>query len=151
MTNKGVRFRIFEKESGREISLSDLALKLSEENNLVYSDIECLAMDPITYEWYLLDECGNYAYIDLGKYEVVIEEASEEDTCVVCGHKLSVHLDEGDGWRCHSFGPDLSQCECFLRKFRDLLGEIDKEFYSYRRRVEDMRKELLKCRNREVE
>ena len=69
--------------------------------------------------------------------------AEKSDTCVVCGHKLSVHIDEGDGWRCHSFGPDLSQCECFLRKNRDFF-DVDLEFYSLEKRVEEMKKELLR-------
>lgn len=44
----------------------------------------------------------------------------KEETCVVCGHKLS-----------------------FLRKYRDLLGEVDLDFYSYEKRVEEVKKELL--------
>ena len=47
-----------------------------------------------------------------------IEEKIPEDICCCCGHKLGSHLDEGDGWRCHSLGSDFYQCECFLRKNR---------------------------------
>ena len=40
------------------------------------------------------------------------------NTCTVCGHKLDNHVDERDGWRCHSIGQDFYQCECYLRKGR---------------------------------
>lgn len=67
-------------------------------------------------------------------------EKSERDVCVVCGHSLSSHVDEGDGWRCHSLGPDLKQCECFLRKRKDL-GEVDLNYYSLGRRLEEALKD----------
>jgi len=38
--------------------------------------------------------------------------------CCVCGHELGMHIDEGDGWRCHSIAADGYQCECWLRKGR---------------------------------
>lgn len=63
-------------------------------------------------------------------------EKVEKDVCVVCGHNLSCHIDEGDGWRCHALGPDLKQCECFLRK-RKGLGEVDLDYYSLKRRIEE--------------
>ena len=47
-----------------------------------------------------------------------IEEEIPEGVCCCCGHKLSTHIDEGDGFRCHSLGQDCFQCECFLRKGR---------------------------------
>ena len=75
------------------------------------------------------------------------EKLNEKDeTCVVCGHPLSCHIDEGDGWRCHCLGADLSQCECYLRKYRDLLGEVDITYYSLERRVEEMKKELFRSK-----
>lgn len=69
----------------------------------------------------------------------------DTDVCCVCGHGLSAHLDEGDGWRCHSLGPDGFQCECYLRKGRGEIEELligDKNFYSLARRVAEMKKEL---------
>lgn len=46
-----------------------------------------------------------------------------EGRCCVCGHLLSHHIDETNGWRCHSLGPDFYQCECFLRKkYDDIRG-----------------------------
>jgi len=38
--------------------------------------------------------------------------------CCVCGHELDMHIDEDDGWRCHSLAGDGYQCECWLRKGR---------------------------------
>ena len=60
--------------------------------------------------------------------------------CIVCGHKLSSHVDEGEYWRCHSIAtPDLLQCECCLRKDR-AGGDIT--FYDWKKRVEERRKEM---------
>ena len=55
-----------------------------------------------------------------------------EEHCIVCGHRLSSHIWEGDGWRCHSLGPDLCQCECFLR-LRDPKQGL--YYYSLERRI----------------
>ena len=41
--------------------LSQLCLDAGLNNNLVYCDIECLLKDGET--WYMLDECGNWAYL----------------------------------------------------------------------------------------
>lgn len=49
---------------------------------------------------------------------IAIEKEIPKNTCCVCGHPLSSHIDEGDGWRCHSLAQDFFQCECFLRKGR---------------------------------
>lgn len=59
----------------------------------------------------------------------------EEDICCICKHKLSVHIDEGSGFRCHSIGTeDGFQCECYLRKGRDKdIGDL--EFYSLYKRI----------------
>ena len=70
-----------------------------------------------------------------------MEEA--EQTCCVCGHTLGIHIDEGEGWRCHALAGDGYQCECWLRKgrFADISG------YSLglrmRRHLEDLRREVL--------
>lgn len=42
---------------------------------------------------------------------------TEDTLCGKCGHKMSVHVDEGNGLRCHSIlTEDLSQCECKVGK-----------------------------------
>ncbi len=66
-------------------------------------------------------------------------EDIDENVCVLCGHKLSMHIDEGDGWRCHSLGPDFHQCECYLRKNR---AEGDISFYDLKERVKEMKERL---------
>ncbi len=48
-----------------------------------------------------------------------------EGICCVCGHQLNDHLDESNGWRCHSLGQDYYQCECWLRKDRTNNEGID--------------------------
>ena len=64
----------------------------------------------------------------------------EEKICCCCIHKLSSHIDEENGWRCHSLGQDTLQCECFLRKEH---AENDIDFYNLRKRKEEMLKEIL--------
>jgi hypothetical protein len=55
--------------------------------------------------------------------------------CCVCNHKLSTHIDEDSGWRCHSIATiDSYQCECFLRKDR---AENNIEYYDLKRRIEE--------------
>ncbi len=62
-----------------------------------------------------------------------LEEFKDKDVCTVCYHKLSLHLDEGDGWRCHSLDMSLFQCECYLRK-----GRYDtKEEYNLGNRIKE--------------
>ncbi len=68
-----------------------------------------------------------------------LKERTDDDVCCVCGHPLSVHIDEGNGWRCHFLGPDGYQCECFLRKKRT---HNDISYYSLRKRIEQFKKEL---------
>lgn len=58
--------------------------------------------------------------------------ADKQKICVVCGHSLATHIDEGDHWRCHSLGPDGYQCECILRKDR---AEDDLSYYNYEERA----------------
>lgn len=65
----------------------------------------------------------------------------EEKVCCVCGHKLASHIDEGDGWRCHSLGSDGYQCECFLRK--DRTSEEGINFYGLKARIAKARNENL--------
>lgn len=60
--------------------------------------------------------------------------------CIVCGHKLSLHIDEGDQWRCHSIlTPDMYQCECRLRKD---VAENNIDWYDHEKRVEQALKEM---------
>lgn len=55
-------------------------------------------------------------------------------TCCICGHSLDHHLDEGEGWRCHSLGQDGFQCECWLRK--DEIADT-KLFYDLKNRIDN--------------
>lgn len=42
-------------------------------DNLVYCDIECMLGDPESKgEYYILDECGNWAYFPSEYYEVMV-------------------------------------------------------------------------------
>ena len=68
-----------------------------------------------------------------------------EEVCVVCGHLLRSHLEEKEGWRCHTLGTDGYQCECFLRKGR---YEEGLEGYSLERRTQRHSIELKEDRER---
>lgn len=61
-------------------------------------------------------------------------ENIEPGICCVCGHDLDFHIDEGDGWRCHSLGDDWFQCECWLRK--DEIADT-KLFYDLKNRIDN--------------
>lgn len=67
----------------------------------------------------------------------------EDDTCCVCGHSLNSHIDEGDGWRCHSLDRSFYQCECWLRK-HEYAETIN--YYDLNKRIQknDELTELLK-------
>ena len=66
-------YLITDKANGRQYSdsyhapkeniegLSRLCIDAGLANTLVYTDIECLLTDGET--WYMLDECGNWAYL----------------------------------------------------------------------------------------
>ena len=66
-------------------------------------------------------------------------ESMKDRVCIVCGHSLRSHIDEGGGWRCHALGSDAYQCECFLRRGR-AKGEIS--YYDWLKRVKKSEKEL---------
>lgn len=70
----------------------------------------------------------------------MIKNIEDDPVCCACHHKLSSHIDEGDGWRCHSLGQDALQCECFLRKDRTEQDGIS--FYDLKKRKTAMLKEL---------
>lgn len=65
----------------------------------------------------------------------------KKDTCCVCNHSLDNHIDEGDGWRCHSLGQSGMQCECYLRK--DRTQSEGKKYYDLYRRLKEYFKEVL--------
>lgn len=45
--------------------------------------------------------------------------SKQDILCKECGHKLSLHIDEGDRLRCHSIATDDGfQCECKLQNFQ---------------------------------
>lgn len=60
-------------------------------------------------------------------YTRLDNEIQVSQLCCCCGHPLASHIEETLGWRCHAFGPDLYQCECFLRKgrYEEGLGGYD--------------------------
>jgi hypothetical protein len=63
----------------------------------------------------------------------------KDEICCCCLHNITSHLDEGDGWRCHSLGQDAFQCECFLRKDK---AENDVQYYNLEKRKIQMLKEI---------
>mgnify|MGYP000271124366 CR=1 FL=1 len=78
------------------------------------------------------------------RIERVIIMEKEEYTCVVCGHPLSAHIDEGEYWRCHCLGPDLYQCECHLPKER--AGEEGILYYALELRIKKKIEEIKEGR-----
>jgi len=77
--------------------------------------------------------------------EKIKEQFGDEPVCCVCGHKLSSHVDEEDGWRCHSVATfDLYQCECWLRK--DRVEDEGIDYYSAQKRMEEHKKEFKEGR-----
>jgi len=68
----------------------------------------------------------------------------KEKQCCICGHMLRKHVDEGDGWRCHSIGRDGFQCECFLRKD---MAEGNIEYYDLDRRIDEFKKTVEDFKN----
>ena len=71
--------------------------------------------------------------------------------CCICGHKLYNHIDEGEGWMCHSMARDFLHCECWLRKER---AEGNIEYYDYfKRKLRALKEEevdLTVKRNRDL-
>ena len=64
-----MRYKIFDKKHNIEISYEDLALSMAKAGSkIVYCDIEGIAK--IDNYWYILDECGNWDYIDTKRYEI---------------------------------------------------------------------------------
>lgn len=71
---------------------------------------------------------------ELESLEKKYSSIHQKGKCIVCTCSLTSHIDEGTGWRCHSLGADLSQCECFLRK-REPKDELD--YYDIRKRCDE--------------
>jgi hypothetical protein len=75
------------KKTGKLLTLEEFAIQHCKEHPddvFVYCDIECLAqaieveLDPRGIgDWYLLDECGNYIWIDTEKFEIVRGDKSD--------------------------------------------------------------------------
>ena len=64
--------RIINRKTKKEISVSALALKMYKAGSkIVYCDIECVLVDSETGCAYILDECGNWDYIDEKKYKII--------------------------------------------------------------------------------
>lgn len=68
-------------------------------------------------------------------------ETANNKRCCVCRHALDNHVNEGDGWRCHSIAPDFYQCECFLRKTE---FNKNKQTYNHMVRIKAYMRELNK-------
>lgn len=71
---------------------------------------------------------------------------TDGNTCSVCGHDLAHHIDEKDGWRCHSLDPSAHQCECYLRKNR--AGDEGKNFYSLEKRTKKITDHINKVKEK---
>jgi len=62
---------------------------------------------------------------------LTLNEEIPENVCCICGHPLNSHIDEGEGWRCHSLDASFYQCECWLRK-HEFASTID--YYDLKKR-----------------
>lgn len=58
---------------------------------------------------------------------------AQDKVCIVCWHELDRHIEEDRWWRCHSLGPDMSQCEC--RCLKEIGEEQGLEWYNMAERV----------------
>jgi hypothetical protein len=64
--------RIINRRTNLEIGEQELAIKMARKGSkIVYCDIECVLVDHDTGCAYILDECGNWDYIDTKKYKIV--------------------------------------------------------------------------------
>ena len=71
--------RIINKRTGKEISEYNLALKMARKGSkIIYCDIECVLLDTETGMGYILDECGNWDYIDMKKYRLTPTHPTKE-------------------------------------------------------------------------
>jgi hypothetical protein len=65
-----MKYKITEIKTGKELTQQELALQIYKEGkqHIIYCDIEGIAEIDGTY--YILDECGNWAYIDEIQYKI---------------------------------------------------------------------------------
>ena len=64
-----MEYKITDIETGKELSQEEMALKLYKAGyHIIYCDIEGIA--EIEGTFYILDECGNWAYIDMKKFKI---------------------------------------------------------------------------------
>ena len=64
-----MKYKIIDKETKKILTQEELALKLYKAGyHIVYCDIEGIA--EIEGTFYILDECGNWAYIDIKKFKI---------------------------------------------------------------------------------
>jgi hypothetical protein len=61
------KMRLYHRESGIELTQEEM-IELGNKSGIMGFDIECVLFDTETNTGYILDECGNYAYIDTDKY-----------------------------------------------------------------------------------
>jgi len=64
-----MKYKITDIETGKETNEYEMALKMYKNGqHIIYCDIEGIAEIDGTY--YLLDECGNWAYIEPEKFKI---------------------------------------------------------------------------------
>lgn len=64
-----MKYKITDIKTGKTLTEEELALKLYKNGqHIIYCDIEGIAEIDGTY--YILDECGNWAYIDTTKFKI---------------------------------------------------------------------------------
>lgn len=74
-------WQIVKKSTGRIMTEGELALEMYRNGqHIIYCDIE--GITKIEDSFQILDECGNWAYIDTGKYDLT--EISEEKYIELC-------------------------------------------------------------------
>jgi hypothetical protein len=93
----------------------------------------------VVYDCYC-EKCGWSGEISPDSVANIEFQAISDDICCVCGHPLSMHIDEGNGWRCHAISYGC-QCECFLRKDR---ANSVISYYSLKKMIEQFKRELEK-------
>ena len=63
---------IIELRTGKKLTKEELAIKLYKEGqHIIYCDIECIAKAIDEELYYLIDECGQYAWIDTERFKIV--------------------------------------------------------------------------------
>lgn len=65
-----IRFRVIDNQTGAEADMEQIALKEAWAEGLVYCDMESFAVEQ-DGTLLLLDECGNFVYCPLKRFQVV--------------------------------------------------------------------------------